>query len=62
MSDAVYNEMLTKRNHKWINNMPELMKNESVFFAVGAAHLSGENGVLKLLKENGYKITPVDIQ
>lgn len=62
MTDEVYNEMLTKRNHNWINEMPELMKNQSVFFAVGAAHLSGNNGVLKLLKDNGYTIKPVNIQ
>ncbi|MDO5637145.1 MAG: TraB/GumN family protein [Myroides sp.] len=62
MTDEVYNEMLTKRNHNWINEMPALMKNQSVFFAVGAAHLSGNNGVLKLLKDNGYTVKPVDIQ
>lgn len=62
MTDEVYNEMLTKRNHNWINNMPDLMKNESIFFAVGAAHLSGNDGVLKLLKERGYKVTPLNIQ
>ena len=62
MTDEVYNEMLTKRNHNWINEMPELMKNQSVFFAVGAAHLSGNGGVLKLLKDNGYTVKPVNIQ
>lgn len=62
MTDEVYNEMLTKRNHNWINEMPELMKNQSVFFAVGAAHLSGNDGVLKLLKDNGYTVKPVNIQ
>lgn len=62
MTDDVYNEMLTKRNHNWINEMPELMKNQSVFFAVGAAHLSGNDGVLKLLKDNGYTVKPVKIQ
>ncbi|WLD24744.1 TraB/GumN family protein [Flavobacterium dauae] len=61
MTDEVYNEMLTKRNHNWVNVMPELMKNQSVFFAVGAAHLSGNNGVLKLLKDAGYTIKAVKI-
>lgn len=62
MTDDVYNEMLTKRNHNWINEMPELIKNQSVFFAIGAAHLSGNNGVLKLLKDAGYTIKAVNIQ
>ncbi len=62
MTDAVYNEMLTKRNHNWVKNIPQITQNQSVFFAVGAAHLGGNNGVLKLLKEAGYTIKPVKIQ
>ncbi len=62
MTDAVYNEMLTKRNHNWVKNMPELINNQSVFFAVGAAHLSGNDGVLKLLKDAGYTVKAVNIQ
>lgn len=61
MTDAVYNEMLTKRNRNWVMNIPQIIRNESVFFAVGAAHLSGDNGVLKLLKESGYTIKPIKI-
>ena len=62
MTDSVYNEILTKRNHNWVKNMPQLMNNQSVFFAVGAAHLSGNDGVLKLLKDAGYNIKPINIQ
>jgi len=52
--------MLTKRNQEWLNKMPEMMKNNSTFFAVGAAHLLGKNGVIKLLKDKGYTVTPVN--
>ncbi|UUV21535.1 TraB/GumN family protein [Paenimyroides aestuarii] len=62
MTDSVYNEILTKRNHNWMQEMPQLMKNQSVFFAVGAGHLSGSNGVLELLKKEGYTIKPIQIQ
>jgi uncharacterized protein YbaP (TraB family) len=62
MTDDVYNEILTKRNHNWVKNMPKLMNKQSIFFAVGAAHLSGNDGVLKLLKEAGYSIKAVNIQ
>jgi len=62
MTDDVYNVMLTKRNHNWFKNMPQLMSKQSVFFAVGAAHLSGDDGVLKLLKDAGYNIKPINIQ
>lgn len=52
-------EMLDKRNIDWISKIPALMKKESVFVAVGAAHLPGEFGVLHLLKKAGYKVRPI---
>jgi uncharacterized protein YbaP (TraB family) len=51
--------MLTVRNTNWVEIMPEMMKKQSNLFAVGAAHLVGENGVIKLLRKQGYKVTPV---
>jgi uncharacterized protein YbaP (TraB family) len=51
--------LLDNRNIDWATKMPELMKKESVFFAVGAAHLSGESGVINLLKKAGYTVKPV---
>src|SRR5690606_11082087 len=61
MTDTGYNEMLTKRKHNWVKNIPQIMQNQSVFFAVSAAHLGENNGVLTLLKETGYTIKPVKI-
>jgi uncharacterized protein YbaP (TraB family) len=51
--------LLDDRNKKWIPRMQSLMKNGSVFFAVGAAHLCGPNGVIALLRNAGYTMTPV---
>ncbi|NML69607.1 TraB/GumN family protein [Chryseobacterium sp. RP-3-3] len=51
--------MLTDRNKNWVEKMPEMMKKESAFFAVGGAHLMGENGVIRLLRSKGYTIKPV---
>lgn len=51
--------MLTERNRNWVGEMPAMMKAESVLFAVGAAHLLGEDGVIELLKAKGYTIKPV---
>jgi uncharacterized protein YbaP (TraB family) len=47
------------RNAKWIPAMEEAMKNQSVLFAVGAAHLPGEKGVLSLLRKAGYTVRPI---
>ena len=51
--------MLTDRNNNWAEKMPEMMKKESSFFAVGGAHLMGKNGVIQLLKSKGYTLKPV---
>lgn len=51
--------MLEVRNNNWVNKMPELMKAESSFFAVGAAHLAGPIGVIKLLRTKGYTVKPI---
>lgn len=51
--------MLTDRNKNWVQKMPEMMKKESAFFAVGGAHLMGENGVIRLLRSKGYTVKPV---
>lgn len=51
--------MLTNRNQNWVKVMPEIMKNEGTFFAVGGSHLMGENGIIPLLKSQGYTVKPV---
>ncbi|PJJ09967.1 hypothetical protein CLU83_3351 [Flavobacterium sp. 1] len=51
--------LLDNRNINWLKIMPEMMRKESVFFAVGAAHLAGEVGVINLLKKAGYTVKPI---
>ncbi|MCL9803918.1 TraB/GumN family protein [Flavobacterium amniphilum] len=53
--------MLDTRNANWVKIMPEMMKKESVFFAVGSGHLPGDEGVINLLKQKGYTVKPVMI-
>lgn len=51
--------LLFNRNKNWIPIIEGAMKSESLFIAVGAGHLAGEQGVLNLLKEKGYRVEPV---
>lgn len=51
--------ILDERNLNWVKSMAELVKNQSVFFAVGSAHLGGEFGVINLLRKAGYKVKPI---
>lgn len=48
--------LLDRRNRNWIPVMESVMKNSSTFFAVGAGHLAGSQGVLELLRKQGYKV------
>ncbi len=54
-------ELLTKRNSKWIPVMQKSMQEGSSFFAVGAAHLGGDIGVIALLRKQGYTVKPVKL-
>ncbi|MEO6327972.1 MAG: TraB/GumN family protein [Ginsengibacter sp.] len=51
--------LINRRNANWVKQLKELMKNESVFAAVGAGHLPGENGLINLLKKTGYIVKPL---
>lgn len=48
--------LLDRRNRNWIPVMESVMKNSSTFFAVGAGHFGGSQGVLELLRNKGYKV------
>ena len=57
---ADYEEiLLNTRNRNWIPVMGVQMREMPTFFAVGAGHLGGEVGVIRLLREAGYEVTPV---
>ena len=52
-------ELLGKRNRDWLTKMPAIMSAKSTLFHVGAGHLPGDNGVLKLLSDAGYTVEAV---
>lgn len=51
--------LLNQRNRNWIPIMGEMMLAQPTFFAVGAGHLGGEQGVVSLLRNAGYTVEPV---
>lgn len=59
MGKEMQERMLTKRNHKMAASMDSLSRIRSMFFAVGAAHLPGAEGVINLLRKKGFTVTPV---
>ncbi len=51
---------LEVRNANWIPVIEKQISKEATFIAVGAGHLGGTNGVLELLKKQGYSITGIN--
>lgn len=54
-----YQDLVSKRNLSWLPVMEESMKKCCTFFAVGAGHLPGDEGVIELLRKQGYTVEPV---
>jgi uncharacterized protein len=52
--------LLYKRNRDWAEKIPQLMKEKSCIFAVGAAHIAGDKGILVLLRNMGYKVRAIN--
>ena len=62
-SDSIINDFtdvaLNKRNKNWIPVIKEKMAGKKAFIAFGAAHLTGSKGVIQLLRNEGYQVSPV---
>lgn len=54
-------KFLDDRNRKWIPKIEEYIKENKTIIAVGAGHLGGPNGVIRLLEQKGYTLTPVEL-
>ena len=48
--------LLHQRNRNWIPIMSRMMREKQTFFAVGAGHLGGDQGVVALLRRQGYRV------
>jgi len=51
--------LLYNRNADWVEKIIKIMPVHGVLFAVGAAHLPGEKGVINLLRQKGFTVKPV---
>jgi uncharacterized protein YbaP (TraB family) len=54
-----FEQMLDVRNRKWIAKLKPLLESNRCFVAVGAGHLAGEKGLIKLLRSLGMRVDPV---
>ncbi len=58
-SPAYLEKFLYKRNEIQANSIDTILKKNSLFVGVGAAHLPGARGVIELLRKKGYKLRPI---
>ncbi len=54
-------DFLDNRNNKWIPQIEQIVSEKNAFIAVGAGHLGGPNGVIRLLEKEGYTLTPIKL-
>jgi uncharacterized protein len=51
--------LLYNRNENWVEKLKKLLPEKSILIAVGAGHLPGKKGCISLLRNEGFKVTPV---
>ncbi len=55
----LYEQLVNVRNHNMVKNIIDNLNDTSNFIAIGSLHLVGKQGVVALLKQQGYKLTPI---
>ncbi len=59
LSNTFNAALITDRNHRMADRIDSIMQKKSLFTAVGALHLPGDEGLINLLRKKGYILTPL---
>lgn len=59
MPPKFYKALVTDRNKRMANRIPDFIKKQPTFIAIGALHLPGDEGVIALLRKKGFVVEPV---
>ncbi len=59
IDDRFMKQLLEYRNIRMAKRLSEILQQGDAFIAIGALHLPDQQGVLNLLKQQGYKVTQV---
>lgn len=51
------NRLIVDRNHRMVERMLPLLEEASSFVAIGALHMPGEEGILRILEQQGFIVT-----
>ena len=52
--------ILNGRNRNWVRRLNEILPGKNIFVAVGAGHLPGDQGLVNLLRKEGYTVRPAE--
>ena len=58
-SDYFIESGIHERNHRMAETLLQQLENKTVFAAVGALHLPGEEGIINILRRHGYVLSPL---
>lgn len=58
-SEKMMAGLVDERNDNWLKKIPQMMRENPSFIAVGASHLIGEKGLINQLRKMGYTVKPV---
>jgi len=57
---SLYDALLVKRNRRWLPVLDEWARSgKRVMVVVGSAHLVGEEGLVAMLRQRGYRVVPL---
>ena len=54
--------LIKQRNEDWMKIIPDLVRNNNCFIAVGYLHLKNKCGLIEQLRSNGFSIEPIKIK
>ena len=60
MTPGTYEKLILERNRVMTGVLDSLIKTSTVFCAVGAGHLAGNDGMINLLRKKGYTVRVVE--
>jgi uncharacterized protein YbaP (TraB family) len=58
-NDALMDRLLRQRNERMVRKMQPLLAEGGAFIAVGAMHLAGDKGLVRLLELRGFTLRPL---
>ena len=59
LNERTYETLIVSRNAVWMDAIEKELSGRLV--AVGAAHLGGDKGLVQLLRDKGYELTPIKV-